>query len=130
MSVAGRLPIGREGSFAGMAGGRSWAMVLISHHGVERCEVFNALDRRWPDVAAKDLQHEEPTWAMTANEAAALGRRRRGVEPLRNRRHAPEGSAHGCRTCSPDRADAGSHLIDLSLVITLPIDAVIPGAIA
>ena len=41
------------------------------------------LRRRWPDVVVKDLEQEEPTWAMTADDAADLGSRRRGVEPLR-----------------------------------------------
>ena len=35
------------------------------------------------DVMLKDLGQEEPTWAMTPDEAADLGSRRRGVEPLR-----------------------------------------------
>jgi hypothetical protein len=29
------------------------------------------------------LEHDEPTWEMTADEAADLGNRRRGAEPLR-----------------------------------------------
>ena len=41
------------------------------------------LRRRWPDVVLKDLAQEEPAWAMTADDAADLGRCRRGVEPLR-----------------------------------------------
>jgi len=41
------------------------------------------LCRRWPDVVLKNLEHEEPTSAMTSDEAADLGTRRRGVEPLR-----------------------------------------------
>ena len=35
------------------------------------------------DVVVKDLEQEEPTWTMTADDAADLGSRRRGVEPLR-----------------------------------------------
>jgi hypothetical protein len=30
-----------------------------------------------------DLEHEEPMWAMTPDDAAELGNRRRGVESLR-----------------------------------------------
>ena len=35
------------------------------------------------DVVLKDLEHEEPMWTMTPDDAANLGTRRRGVEPLR-----------------------------------------------
>jgi len=41
------------------------------------------LHRRWPDVVVKGLEQEEPPWAMMADDAATLGSRRRGVEPLR-----------------------------------------------
>jgi hypothetical protein len=41
------------------------------------------LCRRWPDVVVKGLEQEEPAVAMTAEDAADLGRCRRGVEPLR-----------------------------------------------
>jgi hypothetical protein len=41
------------------------------------------LRQRWPSVVLKDLEQEEPTWAMTADDAADLGGHRRGVEPLR-----------------------------------------------
>jgi hypothetical protein len=70
-------------AFADMIGGDHKALVLISHQGVDRREVADVLGRRWPDVVVKDLEDEEPTWAMMADEAAELGRRRRGVEPLR-----------------------------------------------
>ena len=64
-------------------GGDHTALVLISHQGVDRREVLDVLRRRWPDVVLKDLEQEEPAWAMTPDDAAELGRRRRGVEPLR-----------------------------------------------
>jgi hypothetical protein len=64
-------------------GGDHKALLLISHQEIDRREVLNVLRRRWPDVVLKDLQHEEPASTMTADEAAALGKRRRGVEPLR-----------------------------------------------
>jgi hypothetical protein len=70
-------------SFAGMIGGDHRALVLISHHGIERRELLDVLRRRWPDVALKDLEQEEPPWTMTAADAAELGTRRRGAEPLR-----------------------------------------------
>ena len=57
--------------------------MLISHEGVDRRELLDVLRRRWPDVVLKDLEHEEPMWAMTPDDAADLGTRRRGVEPLR-----------------------------------------------
>ena len=41
------------------------------------------LYHRWPDATVKELEEEEPTSAMTADDAADLGRCRRGVEPLR-----------------------------------------------
>jgi hypothetical protein len=73
----------RTVSLAGMIGGEHRALVLISHVGVDRRELLEVLRRRWPDVVLKDLEHEEPTWAMTPDDAAELGTRRRSVEPLR-----------------------------------------------
>ena len=73
----------RTVSLAGMIGGDHRALLLISHDGVDRRDVRDMLCRRWPDVVLKDLEHEEPAWTMTAHDAAELGTRRRGVEPLR-----------------------------------------------
>jgi hypothetical protein len=70
-------------AFAGMMGGNHRALVLISHQGVDRCEVLDMLCRRWPDVVLKDLAQEEPVWEMATDDAADLGSRRRGIEPLR-----------------------------------------------
>ena len=70
-------------SFAGIIGGDHRALVLISHEGVERRDLLDVLSRRWPDVVLKDLAQEEPMWEMTVADAAGLGLRRRGVEPLR-----------------------------------------------
>ena len=67
----------------GMAGGDGRAVVMISHEGVDRREVEDVLRRRWPNAVVKELEQGEPTVAMTAEDAADLGRRRRGVEPLR-----------------------------------------------
>jgi hypothetical protein len=64
-------------------GGDHTALVMITHEGIDRQEAQNVLCRRWPDVLVKELEQEEPAWAMTAQDAAALGRCRRGVEPLR-----------------------------------------------
>jgi hypothetical protein len=70
-------------SFAGMAGGDHTAMVMITHDGVDRSEVVDVLRRRWPDLVLKSLEHEAQAWAMTAEDAADLGRGHRGVESLR-----------------------------------------------
>jgi hypothetical protein len=70
-------------SFAGLMGGDHRALVLISHQGVDRHEVLSVLRQRWPNVVVKDLALEEPAWAMSADDAADLGSRRRGAEPLR-----------------------------------------------
>jgi hypothetical protein len=70
-------------SYAGLMGGDHKALVLISHQGVDRREVQDVLCGRWPDAVVKDLAQEEPAWVMTAYDAADLGSRRRGVEPLR-----------------------------------------------
>ena len=73
----------RTVSFAGLMSGDHRALLLISHQGVDRRDVLNVLCRRLPDVVLKDLQQEEPAWEMTADDAAELGSRRRGAEPLR-----------------------------------------------
>ena len=70
-------------AFAGMIGGDHRALVMISHQGVDRREVQDALRPRWPDVILKDFGDEEPAWEMSTDDAANLGARRRGVEPLR-----------------------------------------------
>jgi hypothetical protein len=56
---------------------------MISHQGVDRRAMADVLRRRWPSVVLKDLEQEEATWTMSADDAADLGSRRRGVEPLR-----------------------------------------------
>ena len=66
-----------------MAGGDHTSLVMISHDGVARREVLDVLRPRWPDIVVKDLEAEEPTVAMSARDAANLGRCRRGAEPLR-----------------------------------------------
>ncbi len=63
---------------------RQWRTVSFAGlMGIDRREVVNVLRRRWPDVMVKELQQEEPTWEITADDAADLGSHRRGVEPLR-----------------------------------------------
>ena len=79
--MTGRHDAGDNGDncFAGLMGGDHKALVMISHPDIDRREMVNVLCRRWPDVVLKDLEHEEPAWAMTAGDAADLGSRRRGV---------------------------------------------------
>ena len=81
--MARRRRLWREVGFAGMAGGDRRALVLVSHDGVDRREVLDVLRRRWPDVVLKGLEQDAPTSEMVAEDAADLGRCRRGVEPLR-----------------------------------------------
>ncbi len=73
----------RDVCFVGMAGGDGTALVLVSHEGLDRRELADVLRRRWPELVLKSPEQEEPTAAMTTEDAADLGRCRRGIEPLR-----------------------------------------------
>jgi hypothetical protein len=73
----------RDVAFAGMAGADHTARVMIRHDGVNRDEVRDALRRRWAEVIVKSLAQEMPPHVMVAEDAAQLGRYRRGIEPLR-----------------------------------------------
>jgi len=73
----------RDVCLAGLVGGDGVALVLVSHAGLDRGEVLDALCRRWPDVEVKGLEQEEPTVAMSPGDAADLGETHRGIEPLR-----------------------------------------------
>ena len=73
----------RDVRFAGLIGGDRRALVMVSHDGIDRCEVQDVLQRRWPDVLIKKPAQEEPAWKMLPDDAAELGRCRRGIEPLR-----------------------------------------------
>jgi len=81
--TARRRRVWRSVAFAGMAGGDHSGMILVSHEGVDRRELQDVLRRRWPDIVLKDFEGEEPVWEMSADDAADLGTRRRGAEPLR-----------------------------------------------
>ena len=96
--------------FAGLMGGDHMALVLISHQNIDRREMLNVLRRRWPDVVVKDLQQEEPAWVMTADDAADLGSRRRGVEPLRIVVMPQKVQRVTVAPASSDRADACARL--------------------
>ena len=67
----------------GMTGGDHMALVLVSHQDIDRREIQDVLRRRWPNAVVKSLEQEQPAVAMTAEDAADLGRCRRAVEPLR-----------------------------------------------
>jgi hypothetical protein len=58
-------------------------MVMVSHLGIDRCEVHDVLQRRWLGVLIKKPGQGGPTWEMLPDDAAELGQCRRGVEPLR-----------------------------------------------
>lgn len=76
----------RRWAAVGMAGLASDAVatVLVQHCGIDRAEVWARLTRRWPDVVLIDPGDITPgSERMTVEHAAALARRRRGVEPLR-----------------------------------------------
>jgi hypothetical protein len=81
--VARRRNRWRDVCCTGMAGGDGTALVMITHEGVDRHEVEDVLHRRWPEVVVKGLEREVPTWAMTADDAACIGRCRRGIGPMR-----------------------------------------------
>jgi hypothetical protein len=70
-------------SCAGLIGGDRLALILVAHDGIDRREVEDVLHCRWSDLVTKSLEQEEPAWAMSPHDAACLGRRRRGIEPLR-----------------------------------------------
>ena len=58
-------------------------LLLVRHPGVDRMSVGLVLKRRWPDVLLTDAGSANPVSTMTVEHAAALARRRRGIEPLR-----------------------------------------------
>ena len=83
IAAARRFRRWRTVGLASMIGGDHRALVMISHEGIERREVLDVLCRRWPTVTLKELAQEEPAWTITPDDAADLGTRRRGAEPLR-----------------------------------------------
>ncbi len=56
---------------------------MVCHQTIDRAEVADVLRRRWPGLAVRNLADEQPLVAMSARDAAELGRCRRGIEPLR-----------------------------------------------
>jgi hypothetical protein len=59
------------------------ALVLIQHAGIHREDVLDILARRWPGIVMTNVRDAEPSWRMSVDQAAALGRRRRGIEGIR-----------------------------------------------
>lgn len=58
-------------------------LLLIQHAGINHAAVWSMLEPRWPDVMLGDIANAEPSAWLTVEDAAALARRRRGVEPIR-----------------------------------------------
>jgi hypothetical protein len=73
----------RTVAFAGIMGGDGTAFVMICHDDLERHELLTNLCGRRPGLHLKDLEQEMPVPLLTPLEAAELGRRHRGIEPLR-----------------------------------------------
>jgi hypothetical protein len=69
-------------AMAGLCDGNR-ALILIHHPGIDRDEVWDILERRWPEIILTDPGNIEPTTRITVNQAADLARRKRGIEPLR-----------------------------------------------
>jgi hypothetical protein len=69
-------------AMAGMATGDA-AHVLVRHPRVDPLEVAEVLAARWPESIVGDVDAAEPSWALAVEDAAALARVGRGVEPLR-----------------------------------------------
>ncbi len=69
-------------AMAGMFNG-DHLLLLIKHVGITRAATWSMLERRWPDIALGDIAKAEPSAWLTIKDAAALARRRRGVEPIR-----------------------------------------------
>lgn len=62
---------------------RDRMLLLVQHLGVDRVEAWATLRRRWPDVVLSSPDDIAPSSAMTVQDAAALARCRRGLEPIR-----------------------------------------------
>lgn len=58
-------------------------LLRVRHPGINRAALWSVLERRWPAVVLTDPGAAEPAWVMTVADAAALARRRRGLEPIR-----------------------------------------------
>jgi hypothetical protein len=71
-------------ALAGLLDADRMAMVtLIRHAGIDRTEVWDTLERRWPEVILADRDGTAPSSGLTVKDAAELARRKRGIESLR-----------------------------------------------
>lgn len=70
-------------TIAGMATSDSEVLLLVRHAGIDRGEVADILQRRWPGAIVGDVGTLAPSWEMPVENAVELARARRGVEPLR-----------------------------------------------
>ena len=59
------------------------ALVLISHASIDRANLWWTLSGRWPMTVVTDVGDAESSSSMHVDEAAALARYHRGIEPLR-----------------------------------------------
>jgi heme exporter protein D len=62
---------------------RDRMLLRVRHHGIDRVGAWATLRRRWPDVVLGSPGDIAPSSAMTVQDAAALARCRRGLEPIR-----------------------------------------------
>jgi hypothetical protein len=69
-------------TFCGLLSGNE-ALVLVQHTGIDPMSVWSVLKRRWPEIVVQNVHDNEPLWQMTVDDAAALARLKRGVEPIR-----------------------------------------------
>jgi len=58
-------------------------MLLVQHAGTTRAATWSMLNRRWPEIMLGDVDNAEPSEWITVEDAAALARRRRAIEPVR-----------------------------------------------
>jgi hypothetical protein len=69
-------------AFAGMLSD-DHVLVLVQHASIDREDVLDILARRWPRIVLTNAGHAQPSSQLTVGQAAALARRRRGIEGIR-----------------------------------------------
>ena len=67
---------------AGLLSG-SDLILLVQHRGIFREALWDVLETRFPEAIITTPGVIEPSSAMSVEVAAALARRRRGIEPMR-----------------------------------------------
>ncbi|MBL6454532.1 hypothetical protein JMJ55_04295 [Belnapia sp. T6] len=73
----------RSMALAGMATGDSELLLLVRHAEIDRAEVFDVFERRWPDMTLSAVGSISLTWNLTIEDAVEIAHAKRGVEPLR-----------------------------------------------